>query len=231
MARLAVIVEDSCGAQGLCRDLQRGGHMCRVWPLDFEDEEEMRHFDPCLVVIDCHTAQSLGAQYESLCRRLSIPVFTLVPNASESLIVRALYGGADGCLSKPYSTETLLAHLDACLRRYWKWSMRHEQPQGPAEPLQEPILHRTSCMVEIGGREVQLTPTECRLLEHLLENRGLVVSREDLTSHVWGQDATGNTDANLSLCIYNLRTKIELRPNQPKRILTRWGIGYYWADK
>jgi DNA-binding response OmpR family regulator len=229
MARLAVIVEGSRGAPALCRDLQRGGHTCRVWHLSSKDDEAIRRFDPSLVIVDCQTAHGLGAQYEALCDRQSIPIFALVPEADEALAVRALRGGADGCLSKPYSPETLLAHIDACLRRYWKWGAPHQQERQP-EGAKGPLLDSSACMIEIEGREVQLTSAECRLLERLLENRGLVVSREDLTSHVWGDHAEKSVDARLSLCVYNLRNKIEPRPDQPKHLLTRWGIGYYWLD-
>jgi two-component system, OmpR family, KDP operon response regulator KdpE len=229
MARLAVIVEGSHSAPRLCRDLERGGHTCRVWHLGSEDDKAIRRFAPRLMIVDCQTAHGLGARYESLCDRQNVPIFALVPEADEALVVRALRGGADGCLSKPYGLETLLAHIDACLRRYWKWSKQSKRE----EPLKEstgPLLDSSACVIELEGREIQLTSAECRLLERLLENRGLVVTREDLTSHVWGHRAEKNADANLSLCVYNLRSKIEPRPDQPKHLLTRWGIGYYWSD-
>ncbi len=229
MARLAVIVEGRRSAPRLCRDLQYGGHICRVWRLGAEDDRALRLFDPRLMIVDCQTAHALGERYESLCDQQDIPIFTLVPEADESLVVRALRGGADGCLSKPYSLETLLAHIDACLRRYWKWS-KESKREGPSKDSKGVLLDSSACVIEIEGREVQLTLAECRLLERLLENRGLVVTREDLTSHVWGQQAEKNVDANLSLCVYKLRSKIEPRPDQPKHLLTRWGIGYYWSD-
>ncbi len=227
MARLAVIVESSRSAPRLRQDLQRGGHTCRVWHLDSKDDQAIQRFDPCLVIVDCQTAYGLGARYEALCQRVSVPIFALVPEADETLIVRALRVGADGCLSKPYSLETLLAHIDACLRRYWSWGVecKHRPKAG-----QEPILDPSSCVIAIEGREIKLTSAECRLIERLLEYRGLVVSRAELTDHIWGTNAEIGSDANLSLCVHSLRHKIEPRPDQPKYLLTRWGVGYYWSD-
>jgi DNA-binding response OmpR family regulator len=229
MARLAIIVEGNHSVPRLCQDLQDGGHTCHVWHLGSEDNEAIRRFAPCLVIVDFQTAYGLGARYEALCSRQTIPVFALVPEADETLIVRALRGGADGCLSKPYSMETLLAHIDACLRRCWKWSAQRKREERFKES-RKALLDSSAGVIDVEGREVQLTRAECRLLERLLENRGLVVSREDLTSHVWGLYDEKNANANLSLCVYNLRNKIEPRPDQPKHLLTRWGIGYYWLD-
>lgn len=229
MARIAVIVESNRSAPRLRQDLQRGGHTCRIWHLGSEDDQTIQRFAPCLMIVDCQTAYGLGARYEALCHRLSIPVFALVPEADETLIVRALRIGADGCLSKPYSVETLLAHIDACLRRYWSWGVQSEHKH-KRKAGQEPILDTSACMIAIEGREIQLTLAECRLLERLLERRGLVVSRAELAGHVWGTDAEADSNSNLSLCMHRLRHKIEPRPDQPKYLLTRWGIGYYWSD-
>ena len=229
MARIAVIAEDTRSAPKLIEHLQEGGHECRLWRLGAEYDEDILSFDPCLVVVDCQTAHGLNSWYEALCYRLSIPIFTLVPEADDALVVRALGAGADGCLSKPYSQEALLAHLDACLRRYFEWN--HSSLQAPkAETYSEPVIDSASCVVKMEGRTVQLSSTECRLLERLLKDRGRIVSREDLTSYVWGRQPSENANSNLSLCVYNLRHTIEPRPDQPKHILTKWGAGYFWAD-
>jgi DNA-binding response OmpR family regulator len=229
MARLAIIVEGNPSTPRLYHDLQDSGHTCRVWHLGSEDNAAIRRFAPCLVIVDFQTPYGLGARYQALCKRQSVPVFALVPEPDETLIVRALRGGADGCLNKPYALETLLAHIDACLRRYWKWGTPYKREE-PFKESRKALLDSSSGVIDVEGREGQLTLAECRLLERLLENRGLVVRREDLTNHVWGIGPEKNADASLSICVYHLRNKIEPRPDQPKHLLTRWGIGYYWSD-
>lgn len=225
MARLAVVVEDVRAAPNLCRDLSRGGHECYVLRLLAHDDRELLRAEPQLVIVDCETPLGLGSWYEVLCERAKVPVFTLVPAADEALVVRALRAGADGCLVKPYNPESLLAHVDACLRRCWEWGAASRGN------LPEPVMDPCSHTVEIKGREVRLSAAEFRLLDCLVRNRGRVVSREDLSSHIWGGKAPQLSDTSLNLCVYNLRSKIEDHPGQPEHILTRWGIGYYWADE
>jgi two-component system, OmpR family, KDP operon response regulator KdpE len=90
------------------------------------------------------------------------------------------------------------------------------------------ILDWRSRQLRIEGRRIDLTPTEFRVLQLLVEHRGQPVSREELIREVWGHGRT-NGNVNLSLYIWHLRRKIEEDPTRPQWITTRWGLGYSFA--
>ncbi|MBC7234493.1 MAG: response regulator transcription factor [Chloroflexi bacterium] len=224
MIRLAVVAEDAQSGQSLAEAVHQDGYESRLWSLSEPCLEEIRQFQPSLVLIDCETIRGLGPVFAELCKAIKVPVFALVPGPGHEQVVRALRMGAYGCLAKPYHEETLLAYIEACLRRHLEWSGEEQHTQ------QEPFLDVESCIMRLQGEEIQLTETECRLLQCLLARRGRVVPREDISSYVWGEKAPNASEISLNLCIYRLRHKIERDPSEPEHIRTKWGIGYYWAD-
>ena len=80
-------------------------------------------------------------------------------------------------------------------------------------------------LVECGGQPVHLTPTEFRLLAHLVRRQGKVVAHEELVRAVWGPNYADET-TNLGVYIRYLREKLEETPSTPQYIRTEWGIGY-----
>ena len=79
------------------------------------------------------------------------------------------------------------------------------------------------------GQEVELTMKEFDLMLFLMKNPGKVLSREKLLDLVWGYDYLGDTRT-VDVHIRRLREKLELNPAQPEYIITKWGVGYYFAD-
>ena len=81
--------------------------------------------------------------------------------------------------------------------------------------------------VFISDREVELTPQEFELLEVLVRNRNIALSREQLLELAWGIDYMGDTRT-VDVHIRRLREKIEANPSEPKYVHTKWGVGYYF---
>lgn len=182
---------------------------------------------PDLVVLDWMMPGVSGIE---LCRQLrarrdtaQLPIIMLTARGEESQRVRGLATGADDYIVKPFSMPELLARIQALLRR--------RSPERIAQVLRagDIELDRERCRVSRGGRQVDLPPTEYRLLEFLLQNPGRVFSRQQLIDGVWGLDTfvdERTVDAN----IRRLRKRLT-RGREHDPIRTVRGFGYAFEEK
>lgn len=159
----------------------------------------------------------------------SVPVVMLTARDDEIDRVVGLEIGADDYVTKPFSVRELQARIKALLRRHALLlgeleSRRSDSPLVDGDLL----LDRAGMRLEIGGKPVELRPKEFDLLEHLLANRGRVISSEDLIRQVWGHDFTDDVRT-VRVHISLLRQKIESDPTNPRRIETVRGSGYRYA--
>lgn len=136
--------------------------------------------------------------------------------------VRALNGGADDYLVKPFSFDELTARLRALLRRH----LDVEQSVLRVGDLEMNLSDRK---VTRSGRRINLTPKEFSLLEYLVHNRGNVLTRTMIAEHVWDQhfDTFSNV---IDVCIRYLRVKID-EPFPTKLIHTIRGVGYVLSEE
>ncbi len=193
-------------------------------------EEGLQAFeehDPDVVVLDVAMPGMSGFEALRRIRQVSdVPVLMLTARGEEADQVRGLELGADDYLVKPFSHLVLLARIKAVLRRA-------ELP--PRPPRQEIVVDDRLRIdfdrreVIVDGQQVQLRPTEFRLLYHLASNPGLVQTHEQLLSKVWGPEYR-DASHYLRLYINYLRQKIEPDPANPIYILTERGVGYRFVD-
>jgi two-component system KDP operon response regulator KdpE len=178
---------------------------------------------PDLVLLDVMMPEMNGFETLQRIREVSnVPVIMLTVKNEEEDKVRGLELGADDYVTKPFSPRELSSRIKALLRRA-------EMP-APMEKAVIRIDDRLSIdfqghEVWVGGKKVKLRPTEYRLLYHLVNNAGWVVSHETLLSKVWGAEYRDEIQY-LRLYINYLRQKIEVDPADPRYILTERGIGY-----
>ena len=189
------------------------------WVRTGEDALVRAASGPRIVVLDVGLP---GIDGFEVCRRLrvgsSVPIVMLTARDEEGDRVAGLEIGADDYVSKPFSPRELAARIKAILRR----------SDGAQEDLLElgPIvLRRGGREVTVEGEEVALTQKEFDLLACLLENRGLVLSRERLLDLVWGLAYPGGTRT-VDVHVAQLRRK--LSPLDP--IQTMRGTGYKLVD-
>ncbi len=181
---------------------------------------------PDLVLLDLMLPDLDG--YE-VCRRLreysSVPVIMLTAKAEEAHKVRGLKLGADDYITKPFGAEELLARVEAVLRR----SRSAGQVVTPP-PLQsgDLTIDFEQRLVTVGGREVDLTPGEYKLLQCLALNAGRILVQEELLRRVWGPDCEGDAEL-LHTAVRRLRRKLGDDSARPRYILTKRGIGYLLA--
>jgi two-component system KDP operon response regulator KdpE len=154
-----------------------------------------------------------------------MPIIMLTARARESDLLRGFDSGADDYLTKPFSSQELLARVRAVLKR------ARREPTAPAETeilcgaLRIDLArHR----VTVGDREVHLTPTEYNLLHELATHRNRVLLHEQLLTAVWGPEYRDDLDY-LRAYIRYLRQKLEPDPANPKMIMTEPGVGYMLA--
>ena len=156
----------------------------------------------------------------------AVPVIVLTAKDDEDDRIRGLELGADDYMGKPFSQRELVSRIRAVLRRHLI--------QPPLQQTQLRIDDRL--MIDFGKREVyvegkpvSLRPTEYRLLYHLVQNAGWVMSHEMLLSKVWGPEYRDESHY-LRLYVTYLRQKIEPDPAHPRYILTERGVGYRFVD-
>ena len=168
-----------------------------------------------------------GMNGYEVCRALrndgnKTPILMLTARDTERDIVEGLDTGADDYLAKPFSFDVLLARIRALLRR-------------PNEKLEEILqigdlkLDPSSKKVTRASQEINLTAKEYGVLEYLMRNKGKVLSKEQIISHVWDFDADVLPN-NVELFIMFLRRKID-KPFKSKLIHTVSGFGYKLEEK
>ena len=182
-----LVVEDEVGlAQALHDGLQDHGFSVQVTHDGFSGYRLAKESDFDLVVLDWMLPGLSGIE---LCRRLrarpetkQLPIIMLTARGEESERVRGLATGADDYIVKPFSVPELLARVKGLLRRASPERLATVLTYGDIE------LDREKRRVARSGRQIDLGPTEYRLLEFFLEHPGRVFSREQLLDSVWGRD-------------------------------------------
>ncbi len=177
---------------------------------------------PDIVILDLGLPDINGFEVLRQIRLFSdVPTIILTVRSDEADIVKGLEWGADDYITKPFGQLEFLARVKAQIRRQ---SLSEEEPL-VCGPLR---LDATAGQLHYDEKEIALTVTESRILKHLMENAGRVVTHSSLTEAVWGDDYLGAADS-LKVHIRRLREKIEADPSHPQLILTRTGIGYFLA--
>ena len=181
-----------------------------------------------LIVLDVMLPGLNGIEVLRRVRQSSqVPVILLTARDATMDKVAGLDGGANDYVTKPFAIEELLARIRAALRKTGE--QREAAPAVRELSAGDLRLNPDSRGVWVRGIPLDLTKREFDLLECLLENKGLVMGREALLSHVWGYDFVGETNA-VDVYIRYLRAKIE-EPFGLKLIHTMRGVGYVIRDE
>ncbi len=189
--------------------------------------EKVRDELPDLVLLDVMMPEVDGFETLQHIREMSnVPVIMLTAKGEEEDKIRGLELGADDYVTKPFSARELASRIKALLRRNTMPSMMEKKVVKIDDRLSIDFQQHE---VWVDGEKIGLRPTEYRLLYHLVNNAGWVMSRETLLSKVWGFEYRDEIQY-LRLYIRYLREKIEVDPADPQYILTERGIGYQFID-
>jgi len=216
--RVLVVEDDAAIADVLRRALRQEGHEVRSAQDGVEALEMAEAFVPDLVILDLGLPKLDGVE---VCRRLraesDAPILILTARTDTEDRVEGLDSGADDYLVKPFERKELLARMRALMRR--------RPPQGTASlTVGDLRLNPDTREVYRGDRPIDLTNREFELLEYLMRNERLVVSRERLLEEVWEYDPMAMTNT-IDVFISNLRRKLE-EGGEPRLLHTKRGAGY-----
>jgi DNA-binding response OmpR family regulator len=182
---------------------------------------------PDLIVMDVMMPRMDGFETLKRLRQFSnVPIIMLTVKGEESDKVKGLQLGADDYVPKPFSQRELLSRIEAVLRRA---EMPAHLPRTEIAVDAELRLDFSRAEVLLKGQPVQLSPTEYRLLYHLVSNPGRLMTYETLLANVWGWEYTEEQHY-VRLYVSYLRQKLEPDPSHPKYILTEKGLGYKFVD-
>ena len=182
-----------------------------------------------LIILDLMMPRKDGLEACQEIRSFStVPIIMLTARSEDADMLMGFESGADDYVTKPFNILALKARVRALLRRA---SMSAAQ-----DPVKTSVLTRGHISVDTerrsaykNGVAIELTMKEFDLIEFLMKNPGRVYSRENLLDLVWGYDYQGDTRT-VDVHIRRLREKLELDPAHPEYIVTKWGVGYYFAD-
>jgi two-component system, OmpR family, response regulator MprA len=217
-ARVLVVEDDVDIAGVLRRSLDKEGYEVRVAEDGEAALDEAAMFEPDAVVLDLGLPKLDGVE---VCRRLraggDVPILVLTARDALESRVEGLDSGADDYLVKPFERDELLARMRALLRR--------RPPRGSASLVTGDLsLNPDTREVRRGDRRIDLTAREFELLEYLMRNERLVVSRQALLDDVWGYHPFAETNT-IDVFVSNLRRKLEAG-GEPRLVHTVRGAGY-----
>ncbi|MCL4561127.1 MAG: response regulator transcription factor [Chloroflexi bacterium] len=189
--------------------------------------QRLRDAMPDVILLDVMLPDIDGFEVLKMIREISsVPVIMLTAKGEEDDRVHGLELGADDYITKPFSPRELVSRIRAVLRRV-------EGVGGSMRGLIE-VDYRLKIDFDrreiwVEGKLVKLRPTEYRMLYHLVQNAGWVVTHDQLLAKVWGYEYRDEPHY-VRLYINYLRQKLEEDPANPKYILTERGVGYRFVD-
>jgi DNA-binding response OmpR family regulator len=217
--RVLVVEDDDAIAQVLQRSLRMEGYEVRIAGDGVDALDEAHAFLPDLVILDLGLPRLDGVDVAKTLRRTGddVPILVLTARDGVEARVEGLDAGADDYLVKPFERQELLARLRALLRR--------RPPRGQAMlAISDLKLNPDTHEVTRNDRPVDLTQREFELLEYLMRNERIVISRQRLLDEVWGYDPFSMTNT-IEVFVSNLRRKLEAG-GEPRLLHTIRGAGY-----
>jgi DNA-binding response OmpR family regulator len=217
-ARVLVVEDDDAISQVLQRSLRMEGYDVRIAGDGVSGLDQVQSFLPDLVILDLGLPKLDGIEVaKQLREREDVPILVLTARDAVESRVEGLDAGADDYLVKPFERQELLARLRALLRR--------RPPRGQATlTVGDLKLNPDTHEAHRGARLLELTQREFELLEYLMRNERIVVSRQRLLDEVWGYDPFSMTNT-IEVFVSNLRRKLEA-DGEPRLLHTIRGAGY-----
>ena len=228
MGKTVLIVDDEKNIVDILRfNLEKEGYEI-ITAYDGEAAiEKYSSKRPDLILLDVMLPKLDGFE---VCRRIregdkTTPIIMLTAREEETDKVLGLDIGADDYITKPFSIRELQARVNANIRR----TDAHSEEQN-GEKQEGLVIDSERYDVFINGRSAELTQREFELICFLSASPGKVFSREELLHDVWQYEYFGDLRA-VDVAVRRLREKIEEDPSQPKYIMTKRGVGYYFETE
>ena len=227
--KILVVDDEKLLVKGITFNLQNEGYEVEAAYDGATAVELARRGDFDLIILDWMMPEKSGSEACMEIRTFSdVPIIMLTAKSEDSDKIMGFACGADDYVTKPFNILELKARIRALLRR--ASGSRRQQKESSLLECRGFTLDMSQRVALREGRVVDLTAKEYELLEVLMKNLRHVFSREKLMDRVWGYTYAGDYRT-VDVHIRRLREKLEPDPAQPKYILTKWGVGYYFQDE
>ena len=223
MSRILIIEDDMDLREGHAYFLEKDGYEVLTAGTKRAGMEIIRKALCDLILLDCNLPDGSGFDLCTEAKECGdAPILMLTARDTEMDEVKALEMGVADYMSKPFSIAVLKARIKKIL-----------QGRKPENRLVSGgiTLEKDACKVYKNGEEIRCSKVEYQLLMYFMENRGRVLSKEQILAHVWDSQGKFVDENTLSVNIRRLRGKIEDDPKHPALIRTVHGIGYVWRKE
>lgn len=223
--RVLVVDDEKLLVKGIKFNLEMDGLEVETAYDGEEAVEKVRSGGIDLVIMDLMMPKKSGLDACMEIRSFSrVPIIMLTAKSEDNDKIIGFEYGADDYVTKPFNILELKARVRALLRR--------SAPMEPERKTTEVLVSlpfRLDTEKRLAWRdeqEVELTVKEFDMVELLMRNPGKVFSRENLLKLVWGQDYQGDIRT-VDVHVRRIREKMEENPAEPRKLMTKWGVGYY----
>jgi len=229
MAKKILIVDDEpLIVKGLKFSLEQEGYETDVAYDGEEALQKINEGDFDLVLLDLMLPKIDGiAVCQQVRETKSIPIIMVTAKSEDMDKILGLEYGADDYLVKPFNILEVKARIKSLFRRIDSLVPDILNSEITVKGM---VVNLDNRSVQVNGKDINLTAKEFDLLHLFIVNKGKVFSREQLLDTVWKYDYMGELRT-VDVHIRRLREKIEPDSAQPEYILTKWGFGYYFAEK
>lgn len=226
MAHILVVDDEKVMVKGIRFNLENEGYQVDVGYNGREAVELARATDYDLIILDLMMPELDGLEACMEIRTFStVPIIMLTARGEDTDKLLGFEYGADDYITKPFNILEVKARVKALLRRS---STTRQQTDRQDQLVRGGLtLDSAARTTWKDGEPVELTAREFDLLELMMKNPDRVYSREQLLNLVWGYEYTGEYRT-VDVHIRRLREKVEDDPANPRRICTKWGVGYYF---
>lgn len=221
MTKILLSEDDRSIQTSLMEFLSKEGFQVVVCDGEAESVKTLRSQSFSLCLIDITLSDGNGFGVFRTAKAIGVPAVFLTASPEESHAVRALDAGAEDYVEKPFRPRELLSRIRNVLRR--------NAGNTPRMSVGDLLIDTNAGTVEKSGRIIELSALEWRLLTVFLDNRGRLLSRNQLLADIWDVGGDYVNDNTLTVYIKRLREKIEDDPKEPKIIETIRGLGYRMA--
>lgn len=220
--KILVVDDEALLLKGIRYNLQSDGFQVLTGGTGLDAIRLTKEEMPDLVILDVMMPQMDGFTACKKIREFStVPIILLTAKSESRDKLAGFDCGADDYLTKPFQILELKARIRALLRRSGLELQRQALSAGSI------LLDEGSRNAYKNGTRVELTAKEYDLIEFLLTHPNQIFSREELLDTLWSEDSRGDSRT-VDVHIRRLREKLEDHPAEPKQILTKWGVGYYF---
>jgi len=228
--RVLVVEDEESFVDALKVGLGREGFVVDVARTGVEALQRFAEETPDVILLDVMLPAMSGID---VCRQIrlssSVPIIMVTAKGEEIDAVVGLEVGADDYVTKPYRLRELIARIRTVVRRHAKMAPdTNDESEDGVVVVGDLRIDRERHEVMVDGVVVAMPLKEFDLLTLLARNPGRVLTRDTLIDRVWGSDYVGDTKT-LDVHIKRLRSKVEVAPKQPVRIVTVRGLGYKYA--